>query len=345
MVRRATVQIEAEGSATLNPKLCAADHGADDFALLRASAGVDQCSKRDVCLLMRQLDSEFERRGKAGELDGAGEVNRRYLKTGKCTGMHHGLKLEAVSEAACEAEASAKGITYGTVNSPERPAGCYQVSWNNGKTKRIRYNTAVSTLTETCPKPKKGEAQEYGCAGVVYRSSSKKAWAVQTRYEYSLVCDEVKRTDDPYWSPYKLKEEMFGRAKYNTACSFGKMADLYRDGLTKSPCAEILSFKQGKYQQASDAVAAGDETYARALMEKNVLIDVIANDWCGSTWDEARANEDVCTVEHPNANYGTKVAMTADACAGIEDELFADRIADLDPMDPPDFFQHAQVQR
>merc|ERR1719313_1521735 len=132
-----------------------------------------------------------------------------------------------------------------------------------------------------------------------------------------------------------MKEQMLeNRAQYNTACSPGKMADLFRDHKSSSPCAKVLSFKaQAKYRQAQDAIDAGDMEYAQKLMEDNVLFDLITNRWCPSIWREA----DTCPIKR--SGFQKKLAMTENACAAISDETLSSITGGIDASKPPDFYR------
>merc|ERR1711862_731817 len=98
-----------------------------------------------------------------------------------------------------------------------------------------------------------------------------------------------------------------------------------------------LSFRaQAEYQQAEDAINAGDMEYAQKLMEKNVLFDILTNRWCPSIWNEA----DKCPVTR--SGRGTKYSLTDDSCEGISGELLSAVTGKMDPSKPPDFYRHVQ---
>jgi len=180
-------------------------------------------------------------------------------------------------------------------------------------------------------------------------------------YAYEQICYKTSRlsaADANYYSPYKLKREngspFFtrcpspicqalppGAAQYNTVCSPGMMAELFRNSLTTSPCAEKLSFEsQAKYQRASDAIAAGDMAYAQALMEKNVLFDRLTNKWCPEIWAEVQlgslwGRNSECSVKRRNRE--PKVSMTDASCLGIHDETLASITDMMDASKPTDW--------
>lgn len=330
LVRRATVAIEAAG--TEGTQISCGEPAGDSGAVkrrfdgLRDTGRITQCSKRDVCLLMRELDMNYYNRAVAGELDGAGESRRVYVEDGTCDGYERGLRMEPLSAAECKKEAGRTG-SFKTVSRDNQPSGCYQVTY--GGTTKFRFNTAATSVEARVE-----YREEDDTAGRGY----KRAWAQTTKFTYKVVCDEVKRSlpdEALYFSPYKLKEQMAAdRAQYNTACSPGMMAQLYRDGLTSSPCAEVLSFTpKKKYRQATDALAAGDLKYAEALMQDNVLFDVITNHWCPDSW----ADVDTCPVSR--AGFQDKLSIREESCLGIADELLADITDGLDATKPPDFYR------
>jgi hypothetical protein len=291
------------------------------FDQKRDQMGIQQCSKKDVCLLMSELDMDFYNRAVAGELDGAGEVERRYLETGTCGAQARGVRMEELSQAECEQEARSKGLSFKVNHKADRVAGCYHFEASSGSS-GIRFNTAQTSTG----------------AGTEYLSRGKDAWSQTTKVTFSAVCDEIKRLledEAAYFSPYKMKEQMLeNRAQYNTACSPGKMADLFRDRKSSSPCAEVLSFKaEAKYRQAQDAIDAGDMEYAQKLMEDNVLFDVITNRWCPDIWRSAQT----CSISRSGKQ--DKMALTENACAAIDDELLADLTGGMDAAKPPDFYR------
>jgi len=124
-------------------------------------------------------------------------------------------------------------------------------------------------------------------------------------------------------------------ARYKTACSPGMMAELFRNSLTTSPCAEKLSFdSQAKYQRASDAIAAGDMAYAQALMEKNVLLERLTNKWCPEIVAEVQHGfpQSKCSVNRRNRE--PKLSMTDASCSGVYDETLASITDTMDASKP-----------
>jgi len=116
------------------------------------------------------------------------------------------------------------------------------------------------------------------------------------------------QTRDPgqwwYYSTYKLKESMRkgGTITGSASCSFGALADLYKEGWTASACGQLMRYR------GSDV----------ALQEyRKIFMQVMSNDWCPQVWEEAIQKREVCTVTRRGRK---KYALDTDACDEITDE-------------------------
>lgn len=68
------------------------------FTSLREKYGVEECGKKDVCLLMRQLDAYFYSRALKGELvDYGAPPAGKWLRSGHCTRSLRSQKLAPVT--------------------------------------------------------------------------------------------------------------------------------------------------------------------------------------------------------------------------------------------------------
>ena len=68
------------------------------FTSLREKYGVEECGKKDVCLLMRQLDAYFYSRALNGELvDYGAPPAGKWLRSGHCTRSLRSQKLAPVT--------------------------------------------------------------------------------------------------------------------------------------------------------------------------------------------------------------------------------------------------------
>ena len=68
------------------------------FSELRSSASITECSKKDVCLLMRQLDADVYARAREGELVDYGKPpGGRFLASGNCKRPLNSKKLAPVT--------------------------------------------------------------------------------------------------------------------------------------------------------------------------------------------------------------------------------------------------------
>lgn len=249
-----------------------------------------QCTKRDVCLLMKQLDLDFYQRARSGTISDI-EFGTKPMTierfTGDCTTMDRGYKLAPIKDAdECKAAFKSKhgkALTLKEVDGTDLPLGCYA----DGP------KTSNPVLFLNVNPDAKGSA-----------SSNRAMFCMQDR---SL--DEGQAA---YYSPYKLKTSI-PNAAMSTACSFGMYAFLARLRETQSPCAKILTYKRSSSYGSHTEVLAEIEEYRRngnkedaldleqyleTVRAKYVLIDTIANDWCPSIWQEAVAagSDGTCTV-------------------------------------------------
>ena len=268
------------------------------FDGLRSSYNIEECTKKDVCLLMRQLDAHFYTRARKGQLVAYDEPPQMsWVHNGRCEKNSRSIKLAPVTKLhACKAAVRAKGISkVKKVEDSTLPSGC---SIRNGR----GYLNALRTNVE---------------ADVSYESSNPdKPWARTTKTEIIQYCQvdySLNEAAASYYSPYKLKQNMRDRPQMSTSCSFGMMANLSRLELTDSPCAEILSFRPhytAAYPQAADALQAAERMEAAGKQEdadairteveqvrsKFILIQLITNDWCPAIWREAMEQDATCSA-------------------------------------------------
>ena len=114
------------------------------FSELRSSASITECSKKDVCLLMRQLDAYFYARALQGELVDYGKPpgGGRFLAIGNCKRPLNSKKYAPVTtkEECKEILSNHTKKKMKVINSTEYPSGCIL----DFATKRGRFNTADS---------------------------------------------------------------------------------------------------------------------------------------------------------------------------------------------------------
>jgi len=335
------------------------DSKREAMKILSVDATAETCTKRDVCLLMRQLDMDFYKRARAGKLTDADytmtpEIVWFSANTCKDNNRGEGKRWVPVMDMkACETQAQAllkKESITSTKNiqqepfDEEHPAGCSIVIKN--KKKAIVFLNTDSNSTAP--------------AGIRLNWSPEGG---NRDKDTRVLCEHDRALSDSaatFYSPYKLKKSMAASdmAKMSTTCSFGKYADLANAGKTQSSCANILTFRTDpKYHSAEDALKAGEKEYVKKVKAKYVLMSIIANDWCPSVWKEALLSPQVCLVprvmdeaaeedktlmklfEHPRAD---KIAFVDDFCEGVKDETLASML-DKEPDAPPDFFADAKV--
>jgi len=324
------------------------------------------CTKRDVCLLMRQLDMDFYKRARAGQLTDAEltispEVVWFSEKTCRNHDRGEGKRYAPVmDEETCKAHVEklkVKGaFTSSTIvkepSSKEKPAGCSIVIMNKRKA-TVFLNTDSNSTAQ---------------AGTSHKQQTKDGKVMVTDKNTMVLCEHDRTLSESaatFYSPYKMKKSMAisEMEKMSTACSFGMVAHLARTKQTESSCANILTFRtDAQYYSAEDALKKGNEEYVKKVKAKNVLMSVIANDWCPSVWKEALASPQACLVprvmdeaaedaetlkklgKHPRMD---KIAFVDDFCEeGLKDLSWDEplsRLLNKTGLQPPDFFGGAGV--
>jgi len=254
----------------------------------------EKCTKRDVCLLMRQLDMDFYERARAGTLTDSDYNNppeAHILHSGNCANQQRGFRMRPIMDVdRCTEEASrVKGIrgpAYKYMAGQGLPEGC------------IVYKDRAYVNMVGDPDAK---------AGVAYTHEGR----VQTLQ----ICEMDRTLEESgaaYYSPYKLKQSMLGREAHSTSCSFGMYAFLAKLRLTDSHCAKILTYKTSShFHSAQDALnfasmldakgmsSQADKVrqYVETVRQKYVLIDTVANHWCPDIWTAAMGGGDgTCAV-------------------------------------------------
>lgn len=282
----------------------------EDYGILDSQSGfigegsqVDpaKCTKKDVCLLMRQLDMDFYQRARQGLLQDSDydtPPTRSWVASGDCSGQpkKRGFKMVPVTdEAECRSEARKAGVVFRGVSEKRQIAsGCVLRNINGRKWAFL--NTATSTAQ----------------AGTEYLETGKMERKVVRTKVLCIMDRSLEEAGAAYYSPYKLKPSMLGREAHSTSCSFGMYAFLAKLRETMSPCAKILTYQtHSKFHDAGHAleVAAAFEsrghmeyaetvrTYVESIRQKYVLMDVIANQWCPGVWTAAMAsNEGTCAA-------------------------------------------------
>lgn len=336
------------------------------------------CTKRDVCLLMRQLDMDFYKRARAGKLvdaDYSIPPEETWLHAGSCRDHNRGegKRYAPITERKACIAALKKTVWKGlrrsqrklkVVSSNRYPAGC-SVETNNLKKRNQRGRITVRFNTNANSPKEAGRYTEDG------KSRFFRGKDVST-IQLCVHDRSLSPAAAAYYSPYKLKQSMVHRTKMSTTCSFGMYAHLARQQETKSSCANILTQRTSrKYYSAQDALdkaarlqrrgqkreADDIRDYVETVRQKYVLMDVIANDWCPGVWNEALASSQTCSVEriqeasaeddatlqnlfdHPR---DPKIAFEDDFCKNVRDESLADRLKGV-PEAPPDFFRNAKI--
>mmetsp|Transcript_42535 Transcript_42535/g.74695 ORF Transcript_42535/g.74695 Transcript_42535/m.74695 type:complete len:524 (-) Transcript_42535:112-1683(-) len=302
-----------------------------DFGGLGAAS---QCTKKDVCLLMRQLDMDFYQRaiqGKMTDYDYDNPPQPFPVEHANCHKNNKGFTTKPIMDTAICAELA--GVAEGTIQSGEwddMPTGCVvkdSVKTTRGLTGRLevfmnKKTTDIEVTAEREELPRR-------------KGSSLPPDTLLIKVKQWCVLDpSLSKASAVYYSPYKLKQSMRLNPAVSTSCSFGMMSFLAKLHQTKSNCAKILTYQphggcQGMkdcqdkadaiellgLSKAQDAEKAGNVGEAeelkrkaaeeaaplRALVEqvrqKFVLIDVISNTWCPGVWFDAlqKANPDgVC---------------------------------------------------
>jgi len=247
------------------------------------------CTKKDVCLLMRQLDMDFYARAREGTLtdhDYDTPPTMGWYMKDTCSSMSRGYRAVPVMSAnICKAQARKKGagelneVSYTTL-----PTGCVVVRYASGNAK------AFMNILET-----------NSTAGMRYYDNS----APKEIMQLCMMDRSLSEAAAAYYSPYKLKPSMEGREAHSTSCSFGMMAFLARLRETMSPCARIITYRTDPrfysaahaLQVAADmekrgkngpAAAAKIRQYVETVRQKYVLLDTISNHWCPGVWTAAK---------------------------------------------------------
>uniref|UniRef100_A0A7S4R6B4 Uncharacterized protein n=1 Tax=Alexandrium monilatum TaxID=311494 RepID=A0A7S4R6B4_9DINO len=250
-----------------------------------------QCTKKDVCLLMRQLDMDFYARARQGLLtdsDYDTPPTRSWHTSGNCKNSNRAYPEVPVTDAdTCREEARKHGADgeLQEVRKSTLPSGC-SVETFAGKTK-VYLNQLNTDVT----------------GGITYEGKER---LPKTVAQLCAMDRSLSEAAAAYYSPYKLKPSMEGREAASTSCSFGMMAYLSQLRETMSPCAKILTYRpDSRFHSADHALqvaqqlekadkadgAAKVRQYVETMRQKYVLMDTIANHWCPDTWTTAKATE------------------------------------------------------
>lgn len=261
--------------------------------LSEASGGLGNaslCTRKDVCLLMRQLDMDFFARARKGTLTDADYDNPpsvSWVETGNCQTAARGYRMVPVLDTT-RCKQHIEGATLIPINDAALPQGCVK---HKGK---FYMNEATSNAI----------------AGTQAESKSN---TLNVMTYTSQLCEMDRSLTESaafYYSPYKLKEGM--PPARSTSCSFGMMAYLSKLGETKSSCATILTYKaHPDFPSAQTAIERADalaksgkteaakavQAYVESIRQKSVLIDTISNHWCPDTWTKAQKSGNTCDVQ------------------------------------------------
>lgn len=280
------------------------------------------CTKKDVCLLMRQLDMDFYARAREGTLtdhDYDTPPTMGWHMTGTCDSMSRGYKVEPVESASlCRRATKEQGAgKFREVSSTRLPTGCVIVH-NKGTDAKAAYLNILETDVE---------------AGMTYEGDARVPLQVMQLCAMDRSLSEAAAA---YYSPYKLKPSMEGREGHSTSCSFGMMAFLARLRETMSPCARIITYQlDPRFNSAAHALqvassfekrgARGEAAakkirqYVETVRQKYVLLDTIANHWCPGVWTAAKATPGA-TCDAPRVmkwtEEGVKLAEAQEASKG-----------------------------
>ena len=113
---------------------------------LRDKYQIQECTKRDVCLLMRQLDAYFYTRARQGKLVSYDSPPQRsWVLDGRCEKNARSIKMAPVTKLpACKAAVCAKGIQkVKVVNSTTLPTGCSSKTQRTSKAYLNKLETKV----------------------------------------------------------------------------------------------------------------------------------------------------------------------------------------------------------
>jgi len=251
------------------------------------------CTKKDVCLLMRQLDMDFYARAREGTLtdhDYDTPPTMSWHMKGTCADTDRGYRTVPVQDMnRCRRMAKKQGAS-GDVeetSSSSLPTGCVVIH-NKASHKKKAYMNIIESDAE---------------AGMSYSGTSRVPKQVMQLCEMDRSLSEAAAS---YYSPYKLKPSMEGREAHSTSCSFGMMAFLARLRETMSPCAKIITYRvDPRFSSAAHALAFASRVeskgergaliakkirqYVETIRQKYVLLDTIANQWCPGVWTAAKA--------------------------------------------------------
>lgn len=267
------------------------------------------CTKKDVCLLMRQLDMDFYARARAGTLTDHDYDTPPMLSwhlAGTCADSTRGYKPELmvsdlhVCTKAAERNHGVKKVT--ETSSHKLPTGCVIIHNKDTGSKHAYMNTLETNVA----------------AGMSYdnilemKSEDKSKWeklAGRVPKQVMQLCQmdrSLSESAAAYYSPYKLKPSMEGRESHSTSCSFGMMAFLARLRETRSPCARIIGYRtNSRFRNAAEALEAASKLektqgeqaeaaakairqYVETIRHKYVLLSTIANHWCPGIWTAAK---------------------------------------------------------
>jgi len=283
----------------------------DDHGFDLSTGSTETCTKRDVCLLMRQLDMDFYKRARAGtltDMDFDTPPELAWMHKGNCASAvkTRGKRFKTVMDAEKCKKAMRKTGFFGEGAWPQEisnnniPAGCVIEVNNKARGGAKAFLNVLENSTATA-----GPKREYrGRSSLATKDAN-----VQVLCEMDRSLSEAAAT---YYSPYKLKQSMVSRPQMSTSCSFGMYAYLAKLKETKSSCAKLLTAQtSGRFHSAQDALdqaAAAEKAekyelaseirrYVEDVRSKFVLIDTIANKWCPGVWEAAQESpQGTCDV-------------------------------------------------
>jgi len=277
------------------------------YGILSLSSSLDSglvnpeaCTKKDVCLLMRQLDMDFYQRARAGTLtdhDYDTPPTLSWFESGNCESDQgsRGYPVQSVMDYKLCSRAANQKVGNASVvqtNSTELPTGCVIVHNKQAGSKTTYMNIGKTNVA----------------AGMAYkRAANQQMVPTNNRFMQLCIMDRsLSESAASYYSPYKLKPSMNGNEGHSTSCSFGMMAFLARLQETKSPCAKIITYRTNpnfssaahalqtaealkKEGEAGEKAATKILQYVETVRQKNVLLETIANQWCPGVWTAAKA--------------------------------------------------------
>jgi len=287
-----------------------------DYGILNSSRNtglVDtaRCTKKDICLLMRQLDMDFYERARQGTLtdhDYDTPPTKSWHMKGNCetesASRTRGYRVQPVMDygmcsRAAKSDYGIKGVK--EIQSSEYPTGCVIVGNQVTGKKKAFMNTLETTAK----------------AGVSYTTTGS-----MNTIQLCAMDRSLSESAAAYYSPYKLKPSMEGREAKSTSCSFGMMAYLANLQETMSPCARIITYRTDpRFHSAAHALQMAElleskgpkyqvagakiRQYVETVRAKYVLLDTIANHWCPGVWTAAKGTEGA-TCSAPRAMAWTE---------------------------------------